>query len=480
MSKNGLLCALALICAMFLPRVVTEGQFLDGLTYASVSRNLALGYGSWWKPCAQAWAQEVFYEHPPFQFWAQSLLFRVFGDHWWIDKLYSTLALIAIIAAMRWVWGLLFLRSSAEKPLFWLVLILWYVTPTISWGMPCNMLESTLTPVCLVATGCCLVAQQRQQWAFLVLSGLLVFIGFLTKGPVALFPLVAPFAAALAFRAFHPHSVRFWVGLLLPGFVFLSALALLCLYEPARQFLGNYWQSQVVNSMNGTREMAEKDWTGHFFLIYAFFSAEGLPALGTAAVLYFLGKRKAALSGPVIFTGLIFLCATLPILVSIKQRSYYLMPAIPWLAMCLTGWIAPSALAIGSYFTANIQKVLRWVMVIAFIGITIWIAKNFGQPGRDAAMLKLIHQMKTVVPRGETFLVCLETSEDYQLSGYLQRYGYWGVDANARTPRFALVDKQRSNLPFETRLLQGGWVLRMESDNIYYLYENSNRPQQSQ
>ena len=67
--STGLLLTVVVVCALFLPRIVTEGQFVDGLTYASVSRNLAEGYGTWWQPWGSVWfGQQIFYEHPPLLF----------------------------------------------------------------------------------------------------------------------------------------------------------------------------------------------------------------------------------------------------------------------------------------------------------------------------------------------------------------------------------------------------------------------------
>ncbi len=470
-SKLGLLASWTIIAALFLPRIVTEGLFMDGLAYAIVARNLAEGYGSWWKPWCSAWFErDAFYEHPPFQFWAQSPFFRLLGDHWWVEKLYSTLALLCTVVAIHWIWRLLFGRDRVRQSLGWLAVVLWYLTPTITWGMPCNMLENTLTPLCLLATGCCLLAQQRPQQSagWLIFSGLVVLAAFLTKGPVALFPLAAPFAAAYAFSRPTFRNVRSLLHLLLPALAFALALGLLWLHEPARDFLQNYWQTQVVRSLNGSRETSDGGLAGHLLLVHAFFTAECLPAFATVALLWLLGKKHAVtasrnMTPETIFAGLVFLSATLPMLISAKQRTYYLMPAIPWLAIFLAAWVSPFANAVGQRMTAKIQHALRLVCFAALVVVAIFSITTWGTPGRDADQLRIVQYMQTVVPYGETVGVCSDSYYDYQTNAYLQRYGRWEISTDVSACRFAVINTRQCSPEFQAAVARDGWIELLRS-----------------
>ena len=83
-----LLLALAVYCLLVLPRMLTHGMFVDGLTYASIARNMAENYGSFWRPYYTATVYPTFYEHPPLGFWLQSWMYRLCGDvvyleAWW-------------------------------------------------------------------------------------------------------------------------------------------------------------------------------------------------------------------------------------------------------------------------------------------------------------------------------------------------------------------------------------------------------------
>ena len=65
---------------LYLAESVEESMFVDGLWYASISRNLAEGYGSFWNPQFSAIIFSDFHEHPPLWFGVQSLFFQLLGD----------------------------------------------------------------------------------------------------------------------------------------------------------------------------------------------------------------------------------------------------------------------------------------------------------------------------------------------------------------------------------------------------------------
>ena len=63
--------------------LLTEGMFLDGVTYACISRNMACGLGSFCNPCYTQTIGPVFHSCIPFPsafgFWTRSIFFQGFG-----------------------------------------------------------------------------------------------------------------------------------------------------------------------------------------------------------------------------------------------------------------------------------------------------------------------------------------------------------------------------------------------------------------
>jgi len=55
-------------CVIAFTALFTKGMFFDGLTYASIARNINEGIGTLWVPSYTPTIHPEFYEHPPFSF----------------------------------------------------------------------------------------------------------------------------------------------------------------------------------------------------------------------------------------------------------------------------------------------------------------------------------------------------------------------------------------------------------------------------
>ncbi|HEX4415031.1 MAG TPA: hypothetical protein VH107_15450, partial [Lacipirellulaceae bacterium] len=173
---TGWLLTIAVIVCRLLPMSVQTGMFFDGVTYATIARNMAVGIGDFWHPmilaksmsddsstavksasadassnantaeCSttDACSDEAFYEHPPLALWLESLFFRLFGDHYWVEKLYSALTAIGTAALIAALWRLLLRDRPDLAEHTWLPVLLWAAIPTWAWLFGSNMLENTL------------------------------------------------------------------------------------------------------------------------------------------------------------------------------------------------------------------------------------------------------------------------------------------------------------------------------------------------
>ncbi|MFA7410019.1 MAG: glycosyltransferase family 39 protein, partial [Bacteroidales bacterium] len=247
-----LLTALA-FAGLLLPFLFHDGMFLDGLTYASISRNMSEGIGSLWKPHYTATLYPSFYEHPPLVFGIQSLFFRVLGDGIMTERLYS------LSTALMTVWGIvaiwkLFSRDTRLANYSWLPVLLWIMTPVVFWSYRNNMLENTLTPFTLFAIWFLCKATLTGRYWWLLPASLLIFASFLSKGPVGLFPLVTiPVYALSVKKIFDLKDLSFsTLAILLPIFFLLI---LFWVAPDAKISLQNYLNSQLIPSLSGSREV---------------------------------------------------------------------------------------------------------------------------------------------------------------------------------------------------------------------------------
>ena len=147
MRNAGLL--LVLVCLLLMgPRLVQHGMFVDGLTYVSIARNMAEGLGNFWQPFYSEALYEQFYEHPPLALWLESLLFRLFGDHFWVERLYCTLAIAGTILLIRQLWRQLFSTEVAFIRWWPFAALLWVLNEDVYLSYPGNMLEFILHGSC--------------------------------------------------------------------------------------------------------------------------------------------------------------------------------------------------------------------------------------------------------------------------------------------------------------------------------------------
>jgi len=195
------------ISFMFLPRVVPQGMFVDGLLYSSISRNLAEGRGSWWLPFfsngywIKTIAHDHYFENPPLLFWMQSVFFRILGDYWWVEKLYATLLLLLNCFLISRIWKTVLKNISSETTMSWLPVLFFYLIPIVFWGSAYNLMDSQLLTFCLLAVWALVagMTEPQRRRLYYILAIVSIFCGILVKGPVAIYPVAFPFFYFLVF-----------------------------------------------------------------------------------------------------------------------------------------------------------------------------------------------------------------------------------------------------------------------------------------
>ena len=182
-----------LLLARLLPAALQPGMFFDGVTHATIARNMAIGEGDFWHPVLFGPACD-YHEQPTLAFWLESLLFRLFGDHFWVEKLYSAMLAVGTAAIIAVIWRRL-LRDRAELAnCSWLPVAIWACLPSWAWMYDSNMLENTLGLFALASVYASLRAANSQgAWlAWTAAAAICLAAAVLSKGPVGVFPVVTP------------------------------------------------------------------------------------------------------------------------------------------------------------------------------------------------------------------------------------------------------------------------------------------------
>ncbi|MGB0513547.1 MAG: glycosyltransferase family 39 protein, partial [Wenzhouxiangellaceae bacterium] len=343
--------ALTLLLAgvLLLPSMATMGMFFDGMIYASLSRNLALGIGSAWVPYFSEGLYPEFRQHPPLVFWLQASLFALFGDRWWVERLYDLGLVIATALLLRGLWRQLaeITGRTALAGYWWLALLCWILVPKWSWAYRNNVLENTLTLICLAAVVLLLVALRAESWRRRLISatsaGLLTVAGVLVKGPVALFVVAAPVLLTIVVPGAWPRRTT-GVALTYTAAFVIGALVVFSIPE-ARWMLDEYQRQQLMNRVGlGQRDaamllelltkLAPMVVVAIIATSVATIAAKSVETIAPATVARARRRPGGGGTGRTVAAMLALgLSASLPLALGDFDSAHYLLPALPYYAI---------------------------------------------------------------------------------------------------------------------------------------------------
>lgn len=400
---------------LVVPSLFHKGMFLDGITYASIARNMAEGDGSFWQPIFSDTFFNPFYRHPPLGLWLQSLFFQVFGDHFWVERVYSLLTGFISGWMIHKIWVLVNPKGVTTKS--WLPLLFWTLTPTVYWAYSNNVLENTMALFDLAAVYFLLRQQVKSRWQDGVIGAVFVILAFLTKGPTGVFPLAVP----ALYGIFGKHSIKttifsYWPLLLVIGMGIIG----MYVHQPARQFLQQYFDGQVMSSISG-KDMV----TGHFFILERLV-LELIPMVVIGFIVW-LVTRKISISKEVWLFLAIGLSASLPIMISPKQMGHYLVPAMPYFALTV-------ALLLGNGLATKMRgkkvPLPAYRLIILAVGLmgALGSWEAYRSEKRHEVLLSDVQHIAKVNPDLNYLQVSEEICDDWILIAYFQRYHQLSLD----------------------------------------------------
>ena len=373
-----------------------------------------------------------FYSHPPLAIWLESLWFAVLGEAFWVEKLCSFFSIVLAASVLVLIWKQLgFEMKYSFLPLFFLVLV-----PDISWAATNNMLENTMMIFVLLTVLFMLKSYDgKRKWLFVLLSSLTLFLSFMTKGFTGLYTLAFPFCMWLVRR--EETFMKMFCDTLWILFLFMLWFTLMVtLSDSAQTYFRNYF-TLVLNGVE-VRTVSSR-----FTIIYKFVS-QLLPSVCILImfVLYGIKLRKNGfrkeknlfrkekngikihkpLDLSVVFM-LLALCGVVPVMLSLKQRGFYVLTVYPFCAIAFSVLVLSNVkkmFEIWSDRTKNIIFALSLFLFVSGIAANVF---NFGSIGRDETKIEDMKVILRKVGRGDVVSVPLSMRREYSLYGYYYRYG---------------------------------------------------------
>ncbi len=471
----------ALLAVLFVPWLFRQGMFWDGVVYGTISRNLAAGIGDAWHPTVTSTFLRHIREHPPLGFWLQAAYFWVFGDHFWVERVYSLTTLLVTGSVLLATWRWLLRDRPSASACCWLAAGLW--APFGMWCYRQNMLENTMGMFTALSVYAALRALDGRRggaafWS--ILAGLAITAAIMSKGPVGLFPAVTPAIAWLTLRRTLPLPLDFGelgstelaevsragegrgegkksqtphLNPLPKGegtaqYSFAHALAvqsgvlctvaisfgLVLVPAAAREYLAGYWQQQIVSSMRGEHGVVLST-AGHLNIVLLLARHLAVPALIVGGLMAFARLRYGVRAGqarptrPMWFCLLTALSASLPIVLSPKQGGHYVAPSWPFYMFAITLWGMPALVELSVRLAMwNRHTLLRYGAGAMVAGTVVFSALTYGSFTRDQRLIELVNQVGVRVEPQAIIAVPSDswyqfiTGERLLIHTYLHRY----------------------------------------------------------
>lgn len=431
-SKNTSFPFYLLVIGLFLvlisKDILSNGMFMDGLLYSAISKNLSQGLGSFWSLHLSNTLFNNFHEHPPLAFGLQSIFYDIFGYDRIVDKLYSIFTFMVVGFLIVRIW-----KELGKSVIYgWVPLLFWASIPLVIWATTNNILENTLSIFISLSVLFFLKSLKNREILFLFLSGIMLSFGFLTKGFVAFFPWVLPFLYWLIFK--NRLFIKTFFNTLIIIIGSLLPLILLILFsEVAKDSIFKYLDKQVFESIKNSITVNSR-----FFIVNRLFF-EILPALIIFIIFAIFAWQKKMYSSLLkhdiklasIFT-LLALSGVIPIMISLKQSGFYILPTFPFFAIAFAIMVMPvvEILLQKINFNSKWFKMFKYFSLIIFIcGIILSVVSKNNYRKVDER-LKELYQIMDTLPNNCTINICQPMYQDWSLHGYFSRYKNISLDKN--------------------------------------------------
>jgi len=417
--------------------IFSNGMFLDGLIYSTVSRNMADGLGTFWNPHFSSTLLSDFHEHPPLAFGIQSIFFTILGESRYVDKLYSVITVVISGYVILKIWKTLGNKNG------WLPLLIWLVTPTVFWASYNNLLENTLTIFTSLSILFYLKNINTKKFFYLVLSGVMLSLGFLTKGFVAFFPWTFPFMLWLILKE-KSFGRMVADSATVVFFTIFPLLFLILAFPDTGISLHKYIDNQVINSIKNTVTVNSR------FDILKRLVNELAPAAGLSVLIVMLGqmrKSKIVIEKKIQRKAMAFaalgLTGVLPIMISLKQSGFYILPTYPFFSIAAGILMYPyfSSVLIKIDYKSKGFLLFKWIGYGLFtLGIIMSISYS-DHFSRDKNLIKDTYAICDSIPRGTTININPDMYEEWSLHGYFARFKNISLDPDLNNKRDYLLIK---------------------------------------
>ena len=408
---NGFLLLAAILVVI---PCLQQGMFLDGVNYANVANNLANGKGTLWHFTYSETFLNHYTHQLPLMIWSEALFFYLFGDSILIERFFCLLLLILNSWAIASLWKVSF---PEHRSYFGWPLVLWIITPIVFWGFTNNVQETMMSLCAVVSITYVLLYYKTERIQHLLIGGLFCFLCGFCKGVQGLFPLVAiPFYHFLVQRKSFWSMIKDQLWFTFPLVVLSSAV---WIYAPSIQMI----QDNFNDRLKSTFVTSVQNTTNDRFDLWEALFMELLVPIGLCLLLLILFSlifQKVQLNWQKhsLFFLVVGLSASLPLIVTLEQRRFYLITSIPFFVIGIAGIFLPLINQLS--LKKEALRISNWITITGIV-IALSIASiNYNSYKRDELLLTDVHAIGELT-RNQIISADPDLMFHYSLIAYLAR-----------------------------------------------------------
>lgn len=414
---------LPVVLLAIVPQAFTKGMFMDGIMYATLAHNYFLGEGELWKPFFSTDYYPIFFEHPPLVFALHGYLYSLFGDGFYMDKLYAVVINLLTVLVLYLIWNKTFENKPAIRSFSWLPILLWISIPRVFWAYHNNVLDITMGLFSTASVYSLLFVGNKFSFravSALTIASVFLLMAFLSKGFVGLFPLSFLFWKDVLLEKKNIKIIALKSSALVLTFSTIACIFFLTSPE-ALTCIQTYLETQVKQSLAGERETDNR-----FFIIKTLLTEALFPILlSVASIIYgrfkFQSTDENVYQRAYLFLAL-GLSGIIPIMVSPKQLGFYLIPAIPFVVMALSAFIIENFKLYNFKLIATLKKTIVLAGLAGFISVIVLSVNLYAHPIRDKVMLEDAEIISKSIKPSKSICAGNEFLAEWSLMAYLKRY----------------------------------------------------------
>jgi glycerol uptake facilitator-like aquaporin len=256
----------------------------------------------------------------------------------YVERLFCFLSFSLTLLYIHRIWKTLFFDDEKLIKNSWLPILFFTTIPICFWSYANHVEETVMTLFVVMSIYYLSIALfiKKHIVFYLILSGVCVFLSSLTKGLQGLFPLVGVLSYWILNRQKLSFKKSFIYSVILVGTPVIIYTLLIYFNSHIYDVLKLYLENRLGNTFNNSTRFTTSN---RFEIMFRLFT-ELIPTFILMLIIFLLGKKyKAELedqnnhSTKIYWLLLIGFSGTLPLMITLEQRGFYLLTTLPFFAI---------------------------------------------------------------------------------------------------------------------------------------------------